>query len=50
MARAAHNSKIMLDLLEQNTRLTEQIKSLTERIETLTSDMHEHFVKKPAAH
>lgn len=44
---AANNSRLMLDLLEQNTRLTEMTKSLTERIETLTSDMHQHFVKKP---
>jgi len=50
MARAAQNSRIMLELLEQNTRLTEMTKSLTERIETLTSEMHEHFVKKPTAH
>jgi hypothetical protein len=36
----------MLQLLEQNTRLTEMTKSLTERIETLTLDMHKHFVKR----
>lgn len=48
MASAAQSSKMMLDLLEQNTRLTELTKALTERVETLTSEMHDHFVKKPA--
>lgn len=46
MALAAHNSALMLELLEQNTRLTEMTKALTERVETLTMEMHEHFVKK----
>lgn len=46
MAMAAQNSAQMLQLLEQNTRLTELTKSLTERIETLTLDMHKHFVKR----
>ena len=45
-ALAAQNSTQMLQLLEQNTRLTELTKGLTERIETLTLDMHKHFVKK----
>jgi uncharacterized membrane protein len=48
LADAAQNSALMLDLLQQNTRLTELTKTLTERIETLTLDMHQHFVKKPA--
>ena len=48
LASAAQSSKMMLDLLEQNTRLTELTKALTERVETLTSEMHDHFVKKPA--
>jgi uncharacterized membrane protein len=46
MADAAHNSQLMLELLEQNTRLTEMTRGLTERIENLTQDMHQHFVKK----
>jgi uncharacterized membrane protein len=45
-AQAAHNSAQLLELLEQNTRLTELTKTLTERIENLTSDMHQHFVRK----
>ncbi len=46
MVAAAHNSAQMLELLEQNTRLTEMTKVLTERVESLTADMHKHFVKK----
>jgi uncharacterized membrane protein len=46
MARAAQNTTQMLELLEQNTRLTEMTKVLTERVEALTADMHKHFVKK----
>jgi uncharacterized membrane protein len=49
MAMAAQNSAQMLELLKQNTHLTELTKTLTERIETLTVEMHEHFVKKPVA-
>ncbi|WP_282615486.1 DUF1003 domain-containing protein [Pseudomonas violetae] len=44
--QAAHNSAQLLELLEQNTRLTEMTKSLTERIENLTSQMHQHLVLK----
>ncbi|MBD8706982.1 DUF1003 domain-containing protein [Pseudomonas sp. CFBP 13711] len=46
MARAAQNTAQMLELLEQNTRLTEMTKVLTERVEALTADMHKHFVKR----
>jgi uncharacterized membrane protein len=46
LTRAAHNTSQMLELLEQNTRLTQLTKELSERIETLTADMHQHFVKK----
>ena len=45
-AQAAQTTKQLLDLLEQNTRLTEMTKQLTEHIESLTSEMHEHFVRK----
>ncbi len=46
MARAAQNTAQMLELLEQNIRLTEMTKVLTERVEALTADMHKHFVKR----
>jgi uncharacterized membrane protein len=45
-ADAAKNAAQLLELLEQNTRLTEMTKALTERIESLTTQMHEHFVPK----
>ncbi|UXV18523.1 DUF1003 domain-containing protein [Pseudomonas fluorescens] len=46
-AQAEQTTQQLLDLLEQNTRLTEMTKKLTERIESLTCEMHEHFVRKP---
>ncbi|WP_426141446.1 DUF1003 domain-containing protein [Pseudomonas sp. DWP3-1-2] len=49
LVMAAEHAAQMLELLEQNTRLTELTKSLTERVETLTSDMHKHFVKREGA-
>ena len=45
-AQAEQTTQQLLELLEQNTRLTEMTKQLTERIETLTCEMHEHFVRK----
>ena len=45
-AQAEQTTKQLLELLEQNTRLTEMTKQLTERIETLTCEMHEQFVRK----
>ncbi|MDH0748164.1 DUF1003 domain-containing protein [Pseudomonas sp. GD03842] len=46
MARAAQNTAQMLELLEQNTRLTEMTKVLTERVEALTADMHKHVFRE----
>lgn len=46
MARATQNTAQLLELMEQNTRLTEMTKALTERVESLTADMHKHFVKR----
>ena len=46
-AEAQNTSKQLLELLEQNTRLTEMTKQLTERIDTLTCEMHAQFVRKP---
>src|SRR5512133_1074631 len=42
---AAQSATQMLELLEQNTRLTEVTKTLTERIETLTVEIHRHSVQ-----
>lgn len=49
-AQAAQTTSQLLELLEQNTRLTEMTKQLTERIENLTSEMHAHFVRKDQPH
>ena len=46
LTQAAHNTAQLMELLEQNTRLTEMTKALSERIESLTSEMHQHFVHK----
>lgn len=43
MTDAAQNTAQLLQLLEQNTRLTETTKQLTERIEVLTIEMHKHY-------
>lgn len=46
LAQAANNTAQLMELLEQNTRLTEMTKALSERIESLTSEMHQHFLHK----
>jgi uncharacterized membrane protein len=47
-AIATQNSVQLLELLEQNTRLTEMTKKLSERIETLTAEMHHRMHYVPA--
>lgn len=47
-ALAAQNSAQLLDLLEQNTRLTEMTRKLSERIEALTVEMHHRMHYVPA--
>ena len=42
---SAQQSAIMLQLLEQNTRLTELTKEMTARVEALTSELHGRLVK-----
>ena len=44
---AANNSAQMLELLKQNTHLTEITKALSERIEALTVEIHQNFIQKP---
>ena len=46
LAIAAQSAAQMLDLLRQNTQLTELTKQLTERIEVLTIEMHASFLGK----
>ncbi|WP_409317127.1 DUF1003 domain-containing protein [Pseudomonas sp. KCJK9016] len=45
-AEAAKNTAQLLELLEQNTRLTEMTKDLTERIEILTRELHQHILQQ----
>jgi uncharacterized membrane protein len=44
LALAARQAAQMVDLLEQNTKLTEVTHELSKRIETLTREMHGRFV------
>ena len=39
-ALAAHQTDQLLELLQQNTKLTESVKNLSQRIEILTLEMH----------
>src|SRR5580698_5276320 len=41
---AVEQTKILLDLMQQNTDLTMTVKSLTERVEALTRDVHASLV------
>jgi uncharacterized membrane protein len=42
---AVEQTKILLDLMQQNTDLTMTVKELTERVEGLTRDVHAALVK-----
>jgi uncharacterized membrane protein len=42
---AVEQTKILLDLMQQNTDLTMTVKNLTERVEALTRDVHAALVK-----
>jgi hypothetical protein len=41
----AQQTAIILDMLKQNTALTESVKALTERVDTLTTELHGRFCK-----
>lgn len=43
---AQQNTERLLELLEQNTRLTFITKELSEKIEKLTTELHGHLLKK----
>lgn len=49
LAIAAENAARTMEMLEQNTRLTEVTKQLTERIEALTVEIHGRYVLGRAA-
>jgi uncharacterized membrane protein len=44
-AASARQSEQMLELLRQNTELTEITKTMAERIEKLTAEMHQHLLR-----
>ena len=41
---AVQQTCLLVEMLKQNTALTETIKGLTERVELLTADLHRHIV------
>ena len=47
-AVAAKHTDLLLEMMRQNTALTETIKSLTERVETLTVEVHRAIVTAKA--
>lgn len=44
VALAARQTALLLEMVQQNTQLTETIKSLTERVEMLTLEVHKSVV------
>ena len=40
---------LLVEMVKQNTELTEAVKSMTERIEQFSKDLHAHIVAKPAS-
>ena len=46
---AAKQTALLVDLIQQNTQLTESTKQLTERVESLTAEMHTRLVKSAGA-
>jgi uncharacterized membrane protein len=40
---------LLVEMMQQNTALTETIKSLTERVETLTREVHKNICKAPGS-
>jgi uncharacterized membrane protein len=49
-ATAAKQTALLVEMLQQNTQLTETVKSLVERIETLTAEVHQNVsALKPAS-
>lgn len=48
-AEVAKETALLVDMLRQNTELTEKVRALTERVEALTYEVHKHVVgAKPA--
>ena len=45
---AAKQTTLLVDMLQQNTKLTEEIKALTERVEVLTTEVHKSLLTMKA--
>jgi uncharacterized membrane protein len=43
---SARQAALLVEMLQQNTRLTETIKGLTEQVAGLTRDLHAHLLKQ----
>jgi uncharacterized membrane protein len=41
---AEHQTALLVEMVQQNTQLTETIKSLTERVEALTAEVHKNVL------
>ena len=48
-ALAADQTGLLVEMLRQNTQLTEAVKALTERVEALTLDVHKSMVNSQTA-
>ena len=48
-AEMTRQTALLVDMMKQNTQLTETIMSLTERVEALTIEVHTHVVGSSAA-
>jgi uncharacterized membrane protein len=48
-AEAIRQTTLLLDMMRQNTQLTETVKSLTERVEALTIEVHKSVVRSAEA-
>jgi uncharacterized membrane protein len=48
-ALAANQTTLLVEMLRQNTQLTEAVKALTERVEALTLDVHNTVVNSQTA-
>lgn len=46
-ALAAHQTEVLVELMGQNTTLTQMTNDLSKRIEMLTAEMHARVVQKP---
>ncbi len=46
---AERQTALLVEMMAQNTSLTETIKTLTERVEALTIDVHRSVVELPGA-